>query len=304
MRFDAATAEMIQQGFRFEEFTKCIYVDAVNGSDGNDGLSITNARKSFAGGWAALTAAKNEAMIVVPGASGLNTTSKIDWNKAATHLVGLSPQVMNNRCRLYSTPLLTISAANCRFYNFLVSAEGNHATYMAVPVYVTGHRNYFENFHIRNIGAAAVVDNSHRALKLGSIYDTHFVRCQFGETSYDAVTAASTVIEFAGTDSGKYIFDDCLILGAGSSSATFFTMGANVGGFTLFRRCFFHNSTISDLDSMTQAFSISGTGNDGVFLMDCLVSGVTALETSDSGVLFGRNALANTTTDRIVALTS
>jgi hypothetical protein len=256
----------------------------------------------------ALVTGRNDVMVVMPGSFA--TTTAFTWDKNYTHIVGLNPGRMNSRSKIYTstvtastTPMFTITGANCQIYNTMFSCEGSHATYNAVPLYVNGHRNYFENIHTRNIGALAVVDNSHRSLKLGTIYDTYFKNCQFGETSYDAATASSTVIEFAGTDGGKYMFDDCMILGAGSANATFFTMGANVGGFTLFKRCLFHNSTISGLDAMTQAFSISGTGNDGVFLMDCLVNGAAAYETSDSGVLFGRHAYAAATTDLAVALT-
>lgn len=303
------TVDMIRGGASVEQFTKKWYVDPVNGSDGNTGKSITHAKKTFGAGYALLTTARNEALILVPGSSGCTLTAIVDWSKAASHLIGLSPGRMNNRCRLTTstatamTPLLTVSGANNTFQNVMISQEGSHATNNAVPLYVTGHRNYFENVHTRNIGALAVVDNSHRSLKLGSIYDTMFKNCQFGETSYDAVTATSTVIEFAGTDGGKYLFEDCIILGAGSANATFFTMGANVGGFTMFKRCFFHNSTLSTLDAMTQAFSINGNGNDGVFLIDCLVSGAATYETTASNVLFGRHAYAADTTDVAVALT-
>jgi hypothetical protein len=199
--------------------------------------------------------------------------------------------------------MVTISAAASLYKNLLFSQEGSHATTNAVCVYVTGHRPVFENCGFRNIGALAVVDASHRSLKIGTCYDITFRNCQIGETSYDAVTAASKVIEFSGTDGGKYLFYDCMILGAGSSSAVFFSMGANVGGFTVFKSCLFHNSILSTLDAMTEAFSISGTGNDGVYLIDCLVNGVSAFETTDSTVLFGRNALAAATTDLALALT-
>lgn len=297
------------RGGGIDPFTKRFYVDPVNGSDGNDGKTITRAKKTFTAGYNLLTTAKNEVLYAVAGATGMVQTSALTWAKSNTHLISLSPQRMNNRSRISTvtaaamTPLMTWSGANCIISNILFSQEGSHATGNAVPLYITGHRNYLENVHTRNIGALAVVDNSHRSLKLGSIYDTFFVKCQFGETSYDAVTAASYVIEFSGTDSGKFVFEDCIILGAGSSSASFLYMPANVGGFTMFKRCLFHNSTISSLDAMTQAFNISGTGNDGVFLMDCIVSGATNLETSDSGVLFGRNADAAATGQLAVALT-
>lgn len=256
--------------------------------------------------YTAMTEARNDTLIVLPGSH--TTTEALTWDKRYTNVIGTHTGAMNQRSRITCstasvTPMVTISDEGSLYKNILFSQEGSDSTGNAVCVYVTGHRPVFENCGFRNIGALAVVDNSHRSLKIGSSYDITFRNCQIGETSYDAVTAASTVIEFAGTDAGKYLFYGCLILGAGSSSATFFTQGANVGGFTLFRDCLFHNSTISDLDAMTQAFSISGTGNDGVYLIDCMVRGASAYETSDSGVLFGRNAYAAATTDLALALT-
>lgn len=271
-----------------------------------NGVTASHYSSSVKDIYAAMSAGRNDTLIVMPGSNA--TTEALTWNKGFVNVIGTHSGAMNQRSRISCstagvTPMVTISGEGGLCKNILFDQGGSHETTNAVPVYVTGHRPVFENCGFRNIGALAVVNAAHRSLKIGSAYDVTFRRCQIGETSYDAVTAASTVIEFAGTDSGKYLFYDCMILGAGSSSATFFTMGANVGGFTLFDRCLFHNSTISDLDAMTQAFSISGTGNDGVYLLDCLVNGASAYETSDSGVLFGRNAAAAATTDLALALT-
>lgn len=255
----------------------------------------------------AMTAYRNDTLIILPGAH--SQTTAFTWSKAYCNIVGTHGGAMNQRSRISTSTaemgtLFTLTGEGCFVKNILFSQEGSHATGNAIAFYANCHRPVFENCGFRNIGALAVVDNSHRSLKIGSCYDITFRNCQIGETSYDAVTAASTVIEFSGTDAGKYLFYDCMVLGAGSSSATFFTQGANVGGFTLFHNTLFHNSTISDLDAMTQAFSISGTGNDGVFLTgSTLVNGATALETTDSTVLFGTAAMAAATGCRTVALT-
>jgi len=289
---------------------RAFFVDAANGSDSNPGTDISCPLKSVATAYGKCTSGKNDVVYMIPSATADLWTAKVDWSKTYTHLIGLHPGHMNNRCRIYCstatasmTPLLTVSGQGCIIANIMISQEGSHATYHAVPLKVTGDRTYYENVHTRNIGALAVVDDSHRSLEVGDCDDVTFKGCQFGETSYDAATATSYVIEFTGTDSGKYLFEDCMILGAGSANASFFKQAANVGGFTLFKRCLFHNSTISTLDAMTQAFSISGTGNDGVLLMHCMVSGATNLETSDSGVLYGINAQAAATGELAVALT-
>lgn len=288
----------------------CYFVDAAHGSDDNAGTDITQPLKSVATAYNKCLGGLNEVIYMLPSATGDNWTTKVDWSKTYTHLIGLHPGWMNNRCRIYTntitksmTPLLKVSGQGCIIANIMISQEGSHATYNAVPLEVTGHRSYYENVHTRNIGASAITNASHRSLVVGSAYDVSFKHCQFGETSYDASTTSSIVVEFNGTDAGKYLFEDCLILGAGSANAVFVKQPANVGGFTLFKRCLFHNSTISTLNAMTQAFSLSGTGNDGVLFMHCMINGATNLETSDSGVVFGINAQAGATGELAVALT-
>lgn len=290
------------RGGGLDPFTKRFYVDPTNGSDGNDGHSITHAKKSFAAAKALLTAAKNQVLYVLPGSSGLVVTSAQDWDLAATNLIGLGQQRMNNRARIYTvtagsmTPLMTVSAANCMFANLMFSQEGTHATGNAVSLYVSGHRNYFENISLRNVDGTALADASYRALKLGSIYDTFFVKCQIGDDSQSSGT--NFTIEMAGTESGKYVFEDCMIISRHGTAGSFVKIGNSAGGFTLFTRCKFINT----VTTLTQAFSI-GSANAPVILDRCLILGAGALETSDSGVLFGDNVDAAATTAKGIALT-
>jgi len=255
----------------------------------------------------AMTAYRNDTLVVLPGAHSV--TTGVTWSKAYTNIIGTHVGAMNQRSRISTSTasagtLFTLTGEGAHIKNILFSQEGSHATGNAIAFYANCHRPVIENCGFRNIGADAVTDNSHRSLKIGSCYDITFRNCQIGETSYDAGTATSYVIEFSGTDAGKYLFYDCMILGAGSANASFIYQPANVGGFTLFKDCLFHNSTISTLDAMTQAFSISGTGNDGVYLMGkTIVGGASAYETTNSGVLYGESIPAAATGNVAVALT-
>ena len=251
--------------------------------------------------YAAMKDGRNDVLIVLPG--NHTTTTALPWTKSYAHVIGTYAGAMNQRSRISTStvgisPLVAISGTSL-YKNILFSQEGSHATGNAYCVQVTAGRSIFDTCGIRNIGALAVVDSSHRSLVIGTTDDITFRNCQIGETSYNAVTASSSVIEFTGTQGGKYLFYDCLILGASSANATFLKIPANAGGFWLFKDTVFHNQGTA----MTQAFSISATGNDKVLLKHCMVDGATNLETSDSNILKGINAQAAATGELSVTLT-
>jgi hypothetical protein len=267
-----------------------------NGVDGQH--LFTDVKKAYA----AMVEGRNDTLVLMPGSHVV--TEAQTWDKRYSNVIGTHTGKMNQRSRITNStvsvsPMITISDEGSLYKNVLFSQEGSHATSCAICVYVTGHRPIFDNCGFRNIGALAVVDNSHRSLKVSAAYDVTFRNCQIGETSYSAVTATSYVIEFAGSQGGKYMFENCLILGAGSANASFLKIPADAGGFWLFEKCNFHNANTA----MTQAFAITATSNDVVLLKDCLVSGATALETSDSGILYGNDVGGAATGQRRVALT-
>jgi len=289
---------------------QAFFVDAANGSDDNTGTDISQPLKSVRTAYGKTTSGKNDVVYMLPSATADTWTTKLDWSNTYTHLIGLHPGWMNNRCRIATTtisksmtPLLKVSGQGCIIANVMISQEGEHTSYNAVPLEVTGHRTYFENVHTRNIGAAAYGDISHRSLVIGSCYDVSFKHCQFGETSYDAHGIACAVIEFNGSNAGKYLFEDCMILGAGSTLEVFLKIPAFCGGFWLFKDCIFLNSVVGNLDAMTQAFSIANGGNDFVVLKHCIVLGASAFETVDSGCLYGIHAQAAATGELGVLLT-
>ncbi len=278
-----------------------------------NGISDDKIFTTLASAYAALTSGSGDTLYVCPGS--YVQTSALTWAKHYTNLIGLSaPVQVNARARITSTtaalsPLITWSANGCVVKDVLFSQEGSHATTAAVNMHLTGARNYFERVTLRNLGALAVVDNSCRALVLASSDgENYFKKCTIGADTVDGVTATNYVIEFANTNKGnqRQIFDNCVILGNGSANSSFIlATAANSidGAWVMFKRCLFSNPMAGDFDQMTQGFNLSTDCNGIIYLMDCLVYGAVTFETSNSGVLIGRNAYAAATTDSGVALT-
>lgn len=268
---------------------------------------------TLATAYAALTASRNDTLIVLPGS--YVQTAAFTWGKDYTHMIGAAPPIpVNQRCRISAataalSPLLTFSADGSLMKNIMWSQDGSHATTAAICCYLTGERNRIENVTFRNLGALAVVDNSCRPLKIDSANgENYFKECTIGADTVDGGTATNFMIEFAATNKGnqRQIFDRCVILGNGSANASFIKASdANCinGSWVMFRDCLFSNPMAGDYDQMTQGFSLSTDSNGVIYFVDNIVYGAATFETSNSGVIIGRNAYAADTTDSGVALT-
>lgn len=275
------------------------------------GVSDSKIFTTLASAYAAMTSGSGDTLFVAPG--NYTISAAITWAKHYTNIIGLgAPVKTNQRARFTATaealsPLITWSANGCIVSNVMFSQEGSHATTAAINMYLTGARNRFEYMTLRNLGALAVVDNSCRSLKISSSDgENYFYKCTIGADTVDGVTATNYVIEFAGTGNQRQEFEECNILGNGSANSSFILASAVKcidGAWIKFTRCLFSNPMAGDYDQMTQGFSLSTDCNGLIYMMDNLVYGAATFETSNSGVLVGRNAYAAATSDSGVALT-
>lgn len=258
-----------------------------------------------------LTSGSGDTLFVCPG--NYAQTAALTWAKHYTNLIGLgAPVQVNQRARISAavaalSPLITVSANGCQFDNVMFSQEGSHATTAAINMYITGARNAFTRVTFRNLGALAVVDNSCRPLKIASNDgENYFKQCTIGADTVDGATATNYIIEFAGTGNQRQIFDSCTILGNGSVNAAFvLATAANCidGAWIMFKNCLFSNPMAGDYDQMTQGFVLDAACNGIIYMVDNIVYGIATLETTNSGILIGRNAYAAATTDSGIALT-
>ena len=276
-----------------------------------NGVDESHYFTSFPTAYAALTDGRNDILVVLPGNHAV--TAAQTWAKSYTHLVGAGALVpVNQRARISTvtttvSPLITISGSGCTFKNVMFDHQGSNATTAGVVCNLSGARNRFESVTFRHIGALATASDTYRALQIASSNGEHYFKnCTIGADTTDAGTASNYVIEFNGANqTARNVFEDCIIFGNGSANQCFIlaTTTSSLSSVNIFKRCIFYNNDNGSMDAMTQAFSLAGASGGHIILMDCLVYGASAYESSDSGVLYGRNAYAAATTDTAVALT-
>jgi len=210
---------------------KRFFLDPLNGSDLNDGLSPANAKATLdgtAGAFSLATAGKNDIIFLI-GNGATTATERIDaafdWNKAATHLVGISSgAVINNRARIAPTAsttafaaFFTVSASGCLFQNIAWVHAFTTGVASAICVTLTGSRNKFVNCHFAGMAdAESAQDAGSRCVKFTGASENEFVGCVFGVDTIDRTTTNAT-LEFV-TASARNRFIDCEFLMTASAA--------------------------------------------------------------------------------------
>ena len=271
------------RGGGFDPFTKRWFVDPVNGSDGNEGKSISNAKKTFAAGYAKCTENKNEALYIVGGASALAQTAILSLSKDYTHIIGLAAPIATGGRVRFTNSITTATTgefvsdtvgsiyANLHFqYGELSATAGD-----IVGFGLNGERNYFENCHFQGpidatIGAAA----GQTMLKITGVQDNKFKKCSFGQRTILNTSSTGSVIWFAGSNVSNNEFEECEILSYNNNTGASFVKFSNNAmpdsGYTLFRRCNFL-TTVSN--NMADAILFLTAGHGSVFLDYCTLMG-------------------------------
>lgn len=290
---------------------KKIFVDPVNGSDGNDG-AVTRPVKTLAVAEDMTTNNKNDVVYMIGGASAFTLTSAFTWDKSFTHLIGVvAPVEYGIRNRILTatasvSPLFLLSGNGCVMANMMISQEGDHATGNAIALKITGARNYFKNVTARNLSASGVLDVSKRDVVLNSSNGENvFSSCTFGTDTYDgSANAANFVFEFNGAvETARNKFYDCMFLGSGSSGASFIkcTTTSATSSFQLFKNCVFYNNDNGSMNTMTQAFAIDAACGGQFIFIDSWMYGASTLQTTNSANFIVQDAAAAATSMKLLA---
>jgi hypothetical protein len=274
------------------------FVDTVAGNNGYNGKTAKRAKKTVQAAYDLCVGGQNDVVYLLSNGastSGSGTadvlTEAIVWSKHRTHLIGVcAPQKMGQRARINTTtamtPMFTLSGRGCYIANIQFSNNHSHATAGAVCMLVSGDNSSFENCHFQGLGALGVVDNSHRALKIDSADDCFFKDCTIGATTVDGVSAANYVIEFVASGAASNnTFEDCVILGNGSSSSFFVYAGATgTAGMTLFKNCVFWNCNNGVQDTMTYAMDMTAGGNGTIILHNSSITGAADMANNPGNI--------------------
>lgn len=278
--------------------SKVYFVDPDNGTVGNSGTNFLSPLKGIEAAYALATDGQNDTIVYLGGDTSMNLAAPLVWSKSYTHLVGVcAPVHVGQRARIFQTstvtgasPLLTVSGSGNIFKNFYIFQGVADATSL-VNVSVTGQRNYFENVHIAGGGHATQAIDGGASLSLAGS-ENRFVDCTIGVDTISAATGMMGVIFPAGAQASRNKFENCtLSMYAGDTGAAFVEVldGTAIDRYTVFDKCLFINSN-SDNFLMASAFVIpafAGNNSSRILLKDCMVHGVSKLDASDRGVLFG-----------------
>ncbi len=299
------------------------FVDPLNGSDGNTGLSPSRALSTLYKAYALLTDGANDVVFLIgdgatTGTARLSlanaqavdpsaTSGVLTWAKDACHLIGVTaPARIAQRARIAppsgtytqatfgSGNFIVVSASGCLFANFSIFHGFSTGGVNQIALTVTGSRNAFVNLHIGGMGDnASAQDAGSRSVKVGSAGsgENLFVGCTIGVDTITR-TVANASVELAGA-TPRNEFRDCVFPFMTSSATVLGILGTGNGcvdRFNMFKSCSFLNAIKSTSTGMTQLASFTTASPGGMLVFqDSMLVGMT--EWGDT------NAVANSYVD-------
>ena len=198
------------------------YVNPATGADGNTGLSPAQALKTLTAALAKCSSGKNDVVFLIGNGQATGTarlTAKLEWNKDATHLVGIcSPVNISQRARISHaasapatafTPMVEVTGDGCMFANIQIF-EGFAESTAVVAWEDKGERNYYSNVHFAGMGNATYsADETGSACLLLTGGGEHlFESCTFGVDSVPRTVANANVR--LRSETARNTFNGCL----------------------------------------------------------------------------------------------
>lgn len=285
------------------------FVDPVNGLDGNQGTSPSQALQSLYRAVSLAGNGTNDVIVLIGNGSSTGTarlslaaaqavnpaatTGVLNWNKNALHLIGVgAPSRVAQRARIApptgvytqatfaSGNFVLVTGGGCMFSN--VSLFHGFSTGGTNQICWTdqGSRNAYWNMDFGGMGdAASAADAGSRSFKLGSAGngETSFYSCNFG---LDTVTrgAANATLELAG-GTPRNVFQNCSFLMDASASSPFHILATGAAAIDreqLLQDCSFMNSIKSGATTIAAVGSMTSASPGGyVLLKSCTSVGAT-----------------------------
>ena len=273
---------------------------------------------SLADGENALTASRNDCLLVYPGA--YDEVTELDWDKAQTHLVGLGgrnqggdwaePNVVLYTDTTEVAQVLDISGANSQFHNINVQNYGAHASNVAA-IKLNTYGCYFENCGIMGTMTTAQCG----AIAAASLYILGagmypiFKNCQIGQSVWSKrTTANSEVIRFSGAgepNGGDFI--NCRIVSIADDvecAMVAIPVNSYIGRDWRFDNCIFsHFDSDGAVSDLNQAFfTVTGTNKQSVQLHNCSAYGIDSWQDNNHEVVLTDSVAATATIGGIAVL--
>ena len=302
-------------GLPFPPTGKAIFVDPSAGSDGNSGKKPSEAFKTLYKAQAAATAGNNDCVYLMGDGStaatarlstanavtidSTATAGTLNWNKRATHLIGVAaPTSIAQRARIAppsgtytmatfgSGNFVVVSVQGCHFANFSVFNGFSTGGASQIAWTDSGGRNSYYNVNLQGGGdtdSAQTNAATFRSLLVtGSTGENTFNGCTIGLDTISRSTG-SQEIEFA-AGSPRNRFNQCVIETMAGAAGCFWVLigSGGIDRYVLFNDCTFTNPTLGGpaATAMTVGMSINASAGGMVVMRDCMSYGATKLTTS------------------------
>jgi hypothetical protein len=287
----------LMAGVPFCKDSKYYFVDARNGSDGNDGLSPDAPLATIIAAEDKCVANRHDTIFIIGTGTAIAMTAALTWDKDYTHLIGIcAPTQIAQRARIshedatYTglSPLFNVTATGCIFKNFYCFQGVADATSL-INWQVTGGRNYFENVHFAGGGHDTMAIDNCASLFLNGAEECTFVNCVLGVDTI-ALGNGGNVLRFDGS-AHRNIFRNCILqtlIDNGGARLVELVDASACDRITWFDNCTFISNSVNKGTTMASAFEIpSGhTTTASIFLKDCTGMGFTDWDDDDRGLIY------------------
>lgn len=281
------------------------FVDPVNGADGNEG-SVELPLKTLYGALAKCTAGNNDVVVLVgngaaSGSARLSTanaqsitpsatTGTLNWNKDATHLIGVcAPTGVAQRARIAppsgtytattfgSDAFINVTASGCYFANISVFCGFSTGSASMIAWTDSGSRNAYSNVNIFGMADAASAGGANaRTLKLNGGGEHTFIGCTLGGDTV-ARSAANATVELAG-GTARNSFIDCTFpfqCSAGTPEGLRVAAASGMDRYALFKGCSFINNVGSTSTTMSALATLAASAGGQVVIQNSASVGIT-----------------------------
>ena len=280
------------------------FVDPVTGADGNVGTP-EQPLKTLYGALAKCTAGNNDVVVLVGNGSSTGsarlstalaqsinsaaTTGTLNWNKDATHLIGVAaPTSVAQRARIApptgtytaatfnSDAFINVTASGCYFANLSVFCGFSTGSASMIAWTDSGSRNAYSNVNIYGMADAASAGGANaRTLKLNGGGEHTFINCTLGGDTV-ARSAANATVELAG-GTARNSFIDCVFpfqCSAGTPLGLKVGAASGMDRYALFKGCTFVNNIGSTSTSMTALATLAASAGGQVVIKNSMMVGV------------------------------
>jgi len=280
------------------------FVDPLNGADGNDGTPELPL-KTLYGALAKCTAGNNDVVLLMgdgtsAGSARLSTAlaqeinssatnGTLNWNKNATHLVGVcAPTSVAQRARIAppagtytaatfnATTFINVTASGCYFANLSVFCGFSTGNAAMIAWQDSGSRNAYSNVNIFGMADAASAGGANaRTLKLLGGGEHTFINCTLGGDTV-ARSAANATVELA-NGTARNSFLEC-VFPFQASAATPVGLRVAQGGmdrYALFKGCTFINNVGSTSTTLSAFATIATSSGGQVVVANTMMVGIT-----------------------------